>query len=127
MASEARGKAGPMGPDGQHPRPEWIEKSKNFAAEAQYIAGMISKGAQAREDPDSPFRSRPAPARSPPTDAPMPVAPDRAVSEARRQTAMRPTEGKLTPRSALTREMLVRLGRDPNGDYRASDELEDCV
>lgn len=47
MASQSRGKAGSMASDGKHPRPEWIIKAQHYEAEAQRIAGLISRGAQA--------------------------------------------------------------------------------
>lgn len=50
MASQARGKAGAMGDDGTHPRPEWITRSKAYLDEAQRIAGYISRGAQKKLD-----------------------------------------------------------------------------
>lgn len=50
MANEAHGRAGPMGNDGNHPRPEWIATSKRYLEEAQIVAGQIARGAQKRED-----------------------------------------------------------------------------
>lgn len=47
MAHQCRGKAGPMGDDGQHPRPEWIGKAKAYDEEAKRVASLISRGAQA--------------------------------------------------------------------------------
>jgi hypothetical protein len=50
MASETRGKAGPMNDAGEHPRPEWIGKARAYADEARRIAGYISRSAQKRSD-----------------------------------------------------------------------------
>lgn len=46
MASQCRGKAGPMDNNGKHPKPEWIGRAQGYDAEAQRVAGLISRGAQ---------------------------------------------------------------------------------
>lgn len=45
MAVEARGKAGPMNDAGEHPRPEWLIKARNYDAEAKHLAGIIALSA----------------------------------------------------------------------------------
>lgn len=46
MASETRGKAGPMNADGQYPRPEHVATAKAYLQTAIDIAGQIAKAAQ---------------------------------------------------------------------------------
>lgn len=49
MASECRGNAGPMNSDGEHPRPEWLIRARNYSDEAQALTRHIASAARKRE------------------------------------------------------------------------------